>query len=68
MSCTASVGQLEHIKENIRTTMMNMPELKIGGVTTKSCWMLVSKSLEATCCRRFCIREGNMNSLDQNKI
>lgn len=53
ISWTASVGQLEHIKENMRTTMMNIPELRIGGVTTRSCWIFVSKSLEATCWSKF---------------
>lgn len=54
MSCTARHGQLEHMRENMRTTMMNMPELSTGGVTTSSCWMLVSRSRDATSCRRFC--------------
>lgn len=57
ISWTASVGQLEHIRENMRTTMMNIPELRIGGVTTKSCWIFVNKSLEATCCSKF-FKEG----------
>ncbi|KAF3848045.1 hypothetical protein F7725_021073 [Dissostichus mawsoni] len=51
---TARQGQLEHIRENMRTTMMNIPELSTGGVTTSSCWMLVSRSRDATSCRRFC--------------
>lgn len=54
MSCTARHGQLEHMRENMRTTMMNMPELSTGGVSTSSCWMLVRRSRDATCCNRFC--------------
>lgn len=37
ISWTARLGQLEHISENMRTTMMNIPELRTGGVTTSSC-------------------------------
>lgn len=54
ISCTARLGQLEHMRENMRTTIMNIPELSTGGVTTRSCCMLVSKSRDATSCSRFC--------------
>lgn len=54
MSWTARQGQLEHMSENMRTTMINIPELNTGGVTTSSCWILVSRSRDATCSRRFC--------------
>lgn len=54
ISCTARQGQLEHMSENMRTTMMNIPELSTGGVTTSSCWMLVNRSRDATSWSRFC--------------
>lgn len=54
ISWTARQGQLEHIRENMRTTMINIPELSTGGVTTSSCWMLVNRSRDATSWRRFC--------------
>lgn len=47
----------------MRTTMMNIPELRIGGVTTKSCWMFVNKSLEATCCSKFFRRKKNKKKI-----
>lgn len=56
ISWTARQGQLEHIRENMRTTIMNIPELSTGGVTTSNCWMLVNRSCDATSCRRFCGR------------
>lgn len=37
ISWTARQGQLEHIRENMRTTIMNIPELSTGGVTTSNC-------------------------------
>lgn len=54
ISWTARQGQLEHMRENMRTTMINIPELSTGGVTTSSCWMLVNRSRDATSCSRFC--------------
>lgn len=56
ISWTARQGQLEHIRENMRTTIMNIPELSTGGVTTSNCWILVKRSCDATSCRRFCGR------------
>lgn len=51
-SVSARSGQLAHMSDSILNTVINVPVLMTGGITTSSCCRLVSRSLLAISCRR----------------